>query len=79
MMEQKNPIQLMMEGYAKIEKEQLKEGKTTEAEKEGDVTNFQGEKQKRTLSPLEKMMKSYTPEGKQKEEVSVNPNDIKEG
>lgn len=78
-MEQKNPIQLMMEGYATLEKKELEKGKQTEAVKEGDVTTMFGKKLDRKPTPLELMTMGYNPDSTQKKETSVDPNDIKEG
>ncbi|MEA3318916.1 MAG: hypothetical protein U9Q88_02730 [Bacillota bacterium] len=57
----KSAIELMMDGFAKLEESKLEDGKQTEAEKQGDVTNFKGEKQERELSSIEKLMQGYKP------------------
>jgi hypothetical protein len=61
-------IELMMDGYSKLQKE---EGEELEAIKTDNVED-------REMTSIEKMMAGYGNDGLQKEEVKVDPNEIKE-
>ncbi|MBG9589824.1 hypothetical protein [Cytobacillus firmus] len=61
-------IELMMDGYSKLQKE---EGEEVEAIKKDNVED-------REMTSIEKMIAGYGNDGIQKEEVKVDPNNIKE-
>lgn len=73
-------VQLIAMGYDKTEKERLQEGVLTkhDAKEEGDVTNFEGQKQKRKLTALDLLINGYTADEAQKtQEVAIDVNDLK--
>lgn len=73
-------VQLITMGYDEIEKERLQEGVLTKhgAKKEGDVTSFEGQKQKRKLTALDLLINGYTADEEQKtQEVAIDVKDLK--
>ncbi|MCY7861591.1 hypothetical protein [Bacillus haynesii] len=58
---EKSAIERLMDGYNKTEKEHIEKGTQNEAEKQGDVTDFGGEKQERELTSVEKIAQAYKP------------------
>ncbi|WP_214809066.1 hypothetical protein [Exiguobacterium sp. s102] len=73
-------VQLIAMGYDKTEKERLQEGVLTnhDAKEEGDVTNFEGQKQKRKLTALDLLINGYTENEVQKtQEVAIDVNNLK--
>lgn len=73
-------VQLIAMGYDKTEEERLQEGVLVkhDAKEEGDVTSFEGSKQKRKLTALDLLINGYTADESQKtQEVAIDVNDLK--
>ncbi|OHR72170.1 hypothetical protein HMPREF3291_22485 [Bacillus sp. HMSC76G11] len=66
----KSPFELMRDGYGDTQKETLK-GEELESIKKDNP-------EAREISTIEKLIEGYGKDGKQKEEVNVDPNEIKE-